>query len=179
MSFWLFPPMSVPYVVEVTSDAAVALGFGAYFNTEWFSCAWVPSQMHQSIAYKELFPVVVASHLWGQQWCRHHVLFRSDNETVVHILISRTSKVPRITQLLCHLLSPAAHFNFTFTAQHIPRIHDNIADTLSQFRWQEFRQLAPDVQLHPVPVPPQLSELLILPHYRPSVMNSWPKGWLR
>ena len=46
--------------------------------------------LHQSIAYKELFPVVVASHLWGQQWCRQHVLFCSDNEAVVHILISRT-----------------------------------------------------------------------------------------
>ena len=57
--------MTAPSDVEVTSDAAGALGFGAYFNTGWFSGAWVLSQMHQSIAYKELLPVVVASHLWG------------------------------------------------------------------------------------------------------------------
>ena len=105
VSFWLFPGMSAPSDVEVTSDAAGALGFGAYFNTEWFRGAWVPSQMHQSIAFKELFPIVVTSHLWGQQWCRQHVLSRSDNEAVVHILISRTSKVPCIMQLLRHLLS--------------------------------------------------------------------------
>ena len=46
VSFWLFPEMLAPYDVEVTSDAAGALGFGASFNTEWFSGAWVPSQMH-------------------------------------------------------------------------------------------------------------------------------------
>ena len=46
--------------MEVTSDAAGSLGFGAYFNTEWFSGAWAPSQADQSIAYKELYPVVVA-----------------------------------------------------------------------------------------------------------------------
>ena len=32
-------------------------------DNEWFSGAWVPSQADQSIAYKELFPVVVASHV--------------------------------------------------------------------------------------------------------------------
>ena len=39
VSFWLFPGMSAPTDVEVTSDAAGSLGFGAYSNTEWFSGA--------------------------------------------------------------------------------------------------------------------------------------------
>ena len=160
---WLFPGMSAPTDVEVTSDAAGSLGFGAYLNTEWFSGAWAPSQADQSIAYKELFPVVVASHVWGSQWFRHHVLFRSDNKAVVHILRSRTSKVLCIMHLLRHLLSPAARFNFTFTSQHIPGIHNNIADALSRFHWQEFRRLAPLAQPYPVPVPHQLWELLIPP----------------
>ena len=62
--------MSAPADIVVTSDAAGALGFGAYFHNEWFSGAWVPSQADHSIAYKELFPVVVASHVWGSQWYR-------------------------------------------------------------------------------------------------------------
>lgn len=40
--------------------------------------------LYQSIAYKELFPVVTAGHVWGWQWHQHHVLFHSDNEAVVH-----------------------------------------------------------------------------------------------
>ena len=104
--------MSAPTDVEVTSDAAGSLGCGAYYNNEWFSGAWVPSQADQSIAYKELFSVAVASHVWGSQWSRRHVLFQSYNEAVVHILLARTSKVPCIMHLLCHLLSAAARFNF-------------------------------------------------------------------
>jgi len=57
--------MSAPTDMEVTSDAAGSLGFGTYFNTEWFSGAWAPSQVDQSIAYRELFPEVVASYVWG------------------------------------------------------------------------------------------------------------------
>ena len=123
MNLWLFPGMSSPTDVEVTSDAAGSLGFGAYYNSE---CAWMPSQADRSIAYKELFPVVVASHVWGPQWSGRHILFQCDNEAVVHILIARTSTVPCITCLLCHLLSAAARFNFTFTSQHIPGIHNNM-----------------------------------------------------
>ena len=164
VSFWLFPGLSATPDLEVTSDAAGSLGFGAYFRNEWFSGAWAPSQAQQSIAYKELFPVVVASFVWGTQWFRRHILFRSDNDAVVHILTSRTSKIPAIMQLLRHLLSAAARFNFTFTAQHLPGIHNNIADALSRFRWQEFRRLAPEAQPLPVAVPHQLWELLISPH---------------
>ena len=65
VSFWLFPGTAASPDVEVTSDAAGSLGFGAYFQNEWFRGAWAPSQSQQSIAYKELFPVVVASHVWG------------------------------------------------------------------------------------------------------------------
>ena len=160
---WLFPGMSAPTDVEVTLDAVGSLGFGAFYNNQWFSGAWVPSLADQSIAYKELFPVVVASHVWRSQWSRRHVLFRSDNEAVVHILLARTSKVPCIMQLLRHLLSAAARFNFTFTSQHIPGVHNHIADALSHFHWQAFRHLAPMAQAHPVPIAPQLWELLIPP----------------
>ena len=41
--------MSAPADVEVTSDAAGSLSFGAYYNNEWFSGAWVPSQADQFI----------------------------------------------------------------------------------------------------------------------------------
>lgn len=155
--------MSAPTAVEVTSNMSGALGFGAYYNNEWFSGAWVPSQSQLSIAYKELFPVLVASHVWGSQWFRCHILFRPDNQAVVHIVLSRTSKVPCIMQLLRLLLLAAALFNFTFTALHIPGIHNSIADALSRFHWQDFRRLAPEAQLHPTPVPQQLWDHLIPP----------------
>jgi len=77
--------------------------------------------------------------------------FWSDNETVVHILISRTSKFRCIVQFLYHLLSATVCFNFTFSVWHIPGIHNNITYTLFWFYWQEFKQLALGTQLHLVP----------------------------
>jgi len=78
--------------VEVTSDSAGSLGFGAYFRSEWFSGVWAPCQAGCFIAYKELFPIVIAAFIWGPQWSRQHILFRSDNEAVVHIFVTRTSR---------------------------------------------------------------------------------------
>ena len=140
VSFWLYPGLSPVVDLEVASDAAGSLGFGAYFKGFWFTSLWAVSQQKQSTAYKELFPVVVAAHVWGLQWCKKHVLFRSDNKAVVQILNSRTSKIPSLMQF------SAARCSFSFSGQHILAVLYQIADALSRFRWQEFRQLAPGAQ---------------------------------
>ena len=106
--------------MEVSSDAGGSLGFGAYLEGMWFTGSWMFSQREQSIAYKELFPVVIAPHVRDHQWCRWHVLFRSDNDSVVHILNARKSKVPYLMHLLRTLLLAAAHHSFSFSAEHIP-----------------------------------------------------------
>ena len=49
---------------HVSSDAAGALGYSVIFNGHWF---WTESQCPLSIAYKELFKIVVAAHVWGSQ----------------------------------------------------------------------------------------------------------------
>ena len=172
VNFWLFPGMTTTTDLEVTSDAAGSLGFGAYFQHEWFSGAWAPCQSGQSIAYKELFPIVVAAHVWGSAWSRQHILFRSDNEAVVNILVARTSKVAGLMFLVRKLLLVAARFSFTFSAQHVPGVHNQIADALSRFHWQEFRRLAPEARPYPVAVPQGLWDELIQPLYRQSANSS-------
>ena len=103
---------------------------------------------------------MITAHLWGPQWARRYVLFRSENEAVVYILNSRTSKILDLMRLLRHLLASAARFNFFFSSQHVPGIHNSVADALSRFHWQKFRSLAPQAQLLPVSIPPQLLEEL-------------------
>ena len=156
----MYPGLSPAVDLEVASDAAGSLGFGAYFQGFWFAGSWAVSQQQHCIAYKELFLVVVAAHVWGAQWCKKHVLFRSDNEAVVHMLNSRTLKIPYLMQLLRNLLLSAVRYSFSFSAQHIPGVFNQVADALSRFLWQEFRQLVPGAQPTPTPIPPQLlSEL--------------------
>ena len=163
VSFWLYPGLSPATDLEVSSDAAGSLGFGAFFKGQWFSGTWALSQKSQSIAYKELFPVVIAGHVWGPQWCKRHVLFRSDNEAVVHMLNSRTSKIPCLMHLLRNLLFSAACHSFSFSAEHVPGVNNQLADALSRFHWQEFRQLAPDAHPFPTLIPPPLLAELISP----------------
>ena len=52
------------------------------------------------MAYRELFPVVVAATLWGSRWSTRQVEFRSDNMAVVEFLQSGTSRDPNLMALL-------------------------------------------------------------------------------
>ena len=161
--FWLFPGTAPVTDLEVTSDAAGAIGYGAYFLDQWFNGVWHPSLVARSIAYKELFPVVVAAHVWGSLWSNKHILFRSDNQAVVFVLNARTSRDPPMMHLLRSLLTAAVRFNFTFVAEYLPGKQNLIADALSRFHWQDFRHLAPGAHTHPINVPGQLLQELIFP----------------
>ena len=118
---------------SVSSDASSAIGYGAFMDNEWFNGRWSTFQLPLSIVYKELFPVVLAAHVWGPGWYRRRIMFQVDNESVVHILNSRTSPDTNIMHLLCCLLKAAACFGFTFAAIHVPGRNNGIADALSRF----------------------------------------------
>ena len=87
----------------------------------------------------------------------------ADNDAVVHIVNSRTSKVPCLMQLLRSLLLVAAHYSFTFAAQHVPGVTYQVTDALSHFHWQEFRQLVPHAQPLPTLIPSDLLTDLTTP----------------
>ena len=156
ISFFLFPDFAPPPNLSISTDASGAIGYGTHMSSDWFNGQWLPHQPCLSIAYKELFPVVLAEGLWGIQWSRQPILFQVDNEAVVHILNARTSPDPNIMHLLRSLHLVAAQHCFTFSARHVPGINNSIADALSRFHWQAFRRLAPDAKKFPINIPPQL-----------------------
>ena len=164
VGLWLYPGLSPTADLEVVSDAAGSIGFGAYLQGQWFYGSWSCSQAQQSIAYKELFPIVIAAHLWGPGWSRKHILFRSDNQSVVALLTSRTSKVPALMHLLRDLLLSAARWGFTFSSMHVPGVQNSVADAISRFHWQEFRRLAPDAHPSPCLIPQFLLASLTPPY---------------
>ena len=96
LSLFLTPTWAPIPDFQVSSDAAGSLGYGAIFQCHWFSGSWSASQAPLSIAYKELFPVVVAAHLWGPSWASRRVEFLCDNEAVVSVLKSGTSRDPHL-----------------------------------------------------------------------------------
>ena len=140
----------------MSSDAAGALGYGAIFIGHWFSGSWTELQHPLSIAYKELFPIVVAAHVWGNQWLARRIQFLSDNESVVAILKSGTSKDRNLMVLLRYLTRLAIRHSFSFTASSIRGKDYPVADAISCFQFQRFRQLAPLADAKPTAVPPAL-----------------------
>ena len=103
-----------------------------------------------------MFPIVLPAANWGHLWAKKRITFMCDNEAVVTVIRSGTSKCPKIMQLLRQLFFCAAKHNFPTTAQHTPGKLNIIADALSCFNMQVFHLAAPDADpapCSPAPLP--------------------------
>lgn len=103
----------------------------------------------KSMAFYELYPIVMACVLWGQFWPRKRILFHCDNLATVEIINKGRSKIKSIMKLMRKLTWQAAGSNFTIHAQHIPGIFNSKADALSRFQMDRFRRLAPTADREP------------------------------
>ena len=141
---------------ELYTDAASTVGFGGYFRTEWFMSEWseeIRKMQDQSMAFLELYPIVVAAILWGHLWHGKKILFHCDNQATVEIIKKGRSKCITIAPLMRRLIWCAAKYNFMIYAKHVQGVKNYIADSLSRFKLQEFRKAAPQAQLLPKPCP--------------------------
>jgi hypothetical protein len=107
----------------------------------------------KSIAWLEFFPVLTAVVLWGGQLKGKRIILRSDNNAVIAIINKQTSKCPEIMKLVRQFVLQCLKVNLTFYARHIPGKLNNIADALSRFQMERFRQLAPAAMERGIPVP--------------------------
>ena len=82
----------------------------------WFQGSWEPHQkLGQpgiSIAWQELFAFVVACHLWANFFSNRRIQFFCDYESVVGIVNTKRSRIPKVMDLVRHLTLPTLKFNF-------------------------------------------------------------------
>ena len=121
---------------ELYTDAAGSIGFGGYFQGRWFQGHWPPNmQLNQqqgiSIEWQELFPIVVACAIWHPLLTGKRLQFWCDNLSVVSIINSGHSKIPRIMDLVRHLVLLSMQHNFVVQARHVSGVSNAIADALS------------------------------------------------
>lgn len=138
---------------EVYTDASGSWGCGGHWRTHWFSIPWDgPSGMPQwgigppeedSIAVREMLPLVMASVVWGQAWQGKLIRFHSDNMAVVGAIGRRYSPKLVMMHLLRCLAFFAAKHSFWFCAVHLPGVCNQRADALSRDRMDDFRSLSP------------------------------------
>ncbi|XP_021362995.1 uncharacterized protein LOC110456530 [Mizuhopecten yessoensis] len=146
------------------TDASGTLGYGCYFQGLWFA---EPTDLHNpyasssdlSIAFKELYPIVVAAMIWGHMWVGQRIVFMCDNSATVAIIQKGRSKSPHIMPLVRSVTLCASISNFTVLSQHVPGRLNDIADSLSRLQINRFRQLAPQAAQFPCKVPPPTAVL--------------------
>lgn len=141
----------------------------------WFSGIWghfsnplvsglmgTPSKTRSariSIAWQELFAFVVACHLWANFFSNKRIQFFCDNESVVSIVNTKRSRIPRVMDLVRHLTLLTLGSNFCIRAEFIEGKRNDIADSLSRFQMDRFRELAPHAIRDPCLVPPELLKI--------------------
>ncbi|KAJ1103650.1 hypothetical protein NDU88_001071 [Pleurodeles waltl] len=88
--------------VQIYSDASGASGFGIYWQGKFCVEEWPPAWRAggRSIAFLELFPLVVAVCVWGQWLMHKRVLFRVDNMAVVQVINRQSAREAQVLQLL-------------------------------------------------------------------------------
>jgi hypothetical protein len=139
--------------VQLFTDSSGAIGFGGFLDTDWFQGKWPQHVSKHSIAWLELFPIVVAIVLWGNRLKGKRIILRCDNEAVVCIINKQTSKCPLIMKLLRFFVLQCLKNNLAFSARHVPGKENNVADALSRFQMERFRQAAPNAKEKGLPVP--------------------------
>lgn len=143
--------------LELFTDAAGSRGFGAVFGVEW--CAdtwpqeWIDRGYCSNLTLLELFPIVVAIELWGGTMQNRRICFWSDNSSVVHGINNLTSSSPPVLSLLRHLVLRCLEWNIWFRARHVPGRDNIVADALSRFNWQVFREHLPGARESGSPCP--------------------------
>ena len=150
-SFFLSQNLTPSTELGLFTDASGAIGWGAYYGREhrWIQGQWATDVEHLSIEFKELYALLAACLAWGSRWSKLRITIHCDNKAVVDSIASGTSKSPTVMSLLRKLFMICAQHNFTVTACHVPGKCNLIADSLSRFKMQEFRRLAPKAQAKP------------------------------
>ena len=104
---------------EITSDVAGSKGYGVLFKTHWFYGSWPESWQSLNITVLELFPIVIALHIWGDQLADKCVTFVTDNAALVDIINKQTSKHKIVMILIRDMVLTTLKFNIFSTARHL------------------------------------------------------------
>ena len=84
------------------------------------------------------------------------VAFYTDNAAIVDIINRQTSKHQLVMILVRDLVLTSLKYNILFRALHIPGVHNSGADYISSFQVEQFKQISPEADVPPTPVPANL-----------------------
>ena len=152
ISFFINDNITIAADIRLFTDATPS-SFGGFFDNRWFQGKFPTSILDEqtSMAFFELYPIVMACIIWGQNWTRHRILFYCDNLATVEIINKGRSKNSSIMKLMRKLTFHSALNNYVIHAKHIAGVDNSIADAISRYQMTRFRMLAPYADEKPTP----------------------------
>lgn len=158
-SLWMEAMVSVREL-DLFTDAAGSVGFGAIFKRKWcagrWHSSWEEAKLLGNLALLELFPIVLALELWGSEFSNKRVRFHCDNLGVVQAINKLSASSPPVVSFLRRLVLRCLELNCFICAVHLPGVDNTVADALSRLQWDRFRMLAPEAEQHGIPCPEYL-----------------------
>ncbi|XP_021340366.1 uncharacterized protein LOC110441519 [Mizuhopecten yessoensis] len=159
---WVESPDLALYTDSAGGDGSK--GGTAYLHPHWAFLSWpehwLGTEIMKDITFLELAPIVLAFHLWSTSFKDKRIVLFTDNLALVSVLNKKSSKSTRIMQLVRPLVLYAMLNNINFKARHVAGVENGIADSISRRQWQRFRQLAPEADRDPSPIPESFQELI-------------------
>lgn len=74
--------------IQLFTDAAGLVGFGAFLNSRWCAKKWHPTQVANNVTKNmvllELFPGVVSVVQWGEQFKNKRIMVNTYNKGVLY-----------------------------------------------------------------------------------------------
>ena len=140
--------------LQLYTDAAGALGFGAVFLSRWCYGKLPDNWLYKNIAILEFYPVVLSLYLWGHEMRNRCILFFTDNEALVHAINKQSCRDKALMFFMRKLVLVCLQNNILFKAKHVKGVHNTLADSLSRLQVENFKRLAPAHMEHcPTDIP--------------------------
>ena len=146
--------------LQLFTDASFS-GCGAFFNGQWFSSAWPCDISDHHISTLELFTIYAALLTWGSNLRNLQILVFTDNESIVQVWESGSSKDESIMKLVRLLFFLSVDLNISLSLRHVPGHLNVYADLLSRLQVARFLQLCPDAAKSPSPILPSAWEFFL------------------
>lgn len=142
--------------LHLYTDAAKSLGYGAVYVSSWLYGLFPREWQSLNITFLELYPIVLAVYIWGHLWKNHSIIFHTDNEGLVSILNSKTSRDTDIMCLVRVLVLECMKHNILFRSMFVRGSDNTLADCLSRRQVEKFKALSPNSNPQPTAVPTNL-----------------------
>ena len=153
VSHFFLNQRSLQSLLHFSLDASF-LGLGGFFQGQWLSHPW-PYDMSDitHIAVLELFAVFATIATFETSLVNKQIIMFTDNEAIVTIWSSGTSKDKQLMALVRELFFLTVRNNISVRFQHVPGRSNSFADLLSRLQVEAFKSICPGCSSNPTTIP--------------------------